>query len=212
MIRILIVDDHEILREGMKTILETEDDFEIVGESASAEGLLDLVGRSQPDVVLLDAKLPGVSGPEACRRLTAAYPDVRVLIVTTFTDDDLVDECIAAGAKGYVVKHIERFNLKHAIRAVHRGEGVIDPAVVGRLLDRMRSGEGRPGEDNRPPFSEVQFDILRLISEGFSNREIAARVHLSENTVKSHVQEIFRRLEVRNRVEAALRATREGWV
>jgi DNA-binding NarL/FixJ family response regulator len=168
--------------------------------------------RTRPDIVLLDARLPGVSGPEACQRLTEAHPDIGVLIVTTFTDDDLVDQCIAAGAKGYVVKHIERFNLKNAIRAVHHGAGVIDPAVAGRLLDRMRTQEAQPANASRPPFGAAQLDILRLMSEGFSNREIASRVHLSENTVKSHVQDIFRKLEVRNRVEAALRATREGWV
>jgi DNA-binding NarL/FixJ family response regulator len=112
MIRILIVDDHEMLREGLKTMLQTEPDFEIVGERDSADGLLEMAERTRPDIVLLDARLPGVSGPEACRRLTEAHPDIRVLIVTTFTDDELVDQCIAAGAKGYVVKHIERFNLK----------------------------------------------------------------------------------------------------
>jgi DNA-binding NarL/FixJ family response regulator len=212
MIRIVIVDDHEMVREGLKAILESETDFEVVAESSSADNLNELVEKSTPDVVLLDARLPNgqVSGPEACRRLTATHPETHVLVVSTYSDDALVDACIEAGARGYVIKDIERFELKQSIRAVYRGEGVVSPSVARRLLDRVRENGSPPG--NRPPLNEGQTQILRLISEGFSNREIAERVHLSENTVKSHVQEIFRKLEVRNRVEAALRATREGWI
>ena len=210
MIRIFIVDDHELVREGLKTILQPEPDFEVVGESGSADELDALVARTQPDIVLLDARLPGVGGPEACRRLSQSQPQVKVIVVSTFSDDELVDACISAGAKGYVIKDIERFDLKQSIRAVHRGEGVLAPSIAGRLLDRMRAQQSPSA--GRPPLNQSQLDILRLIAEGFSNREIAERVHLSENTVKSHVQEIFRKLEVRNRVEAALRAAREGWI
>jgi two-component system, NarL family, response regulator DevR len=211
MIRILLVDDHEMVREGLKTILATEPDFEIVGESATAEGLAELVEQTQPDIVLLDARLPGVSGPDATRRLASSHPQVAVVILTTFTDDALVDDCISAGAKAYVVKTVERFDLKQSIRAVARGESVISPSVAGRVLERIRSGSGSP-EPKRPALNASQSAILRLVSEGFSNREIATSINLSENTVKSHLQEIFRKLEVRNRVEAALVATREGWI
>jgi two-component system response regulator DevR len=211
MIRIVIVDDHEMLREGLKAILAPEPDFEVVGESGSADNLLELVQRSQPDIVLLDARLPGVSGPEACRRLTETHPEAKVLVVSTFSDDALVDACIDAGAKGYVIKDIERFDLKQSIRAVQRGEAVIDKAVARRVLERARGKEStaRPAD---PPLNPSQLEILRLVAEGFSNREIAARVHLSENTVKFHLKEIFQKLQVRNRVEAALRATKAGWV
>jgi two-component system, NarL family, response regulator DevR len=211
MIRIAIVDDHEMVREGLRTILQAEPDFEVVGETGLGEALPELVERTRPDIVLLDARLPDISGPEACRRLDAAHPQVRVIIVTTFSDDDLVDECIRAGARGFVVKDVERFSLKQSIRAVHRGEGAIAPAIAGRILDRMRS-HAATAEPPRPALSPVQTQILRLISEGFSNREIALHVHLSENTVKSHVQEVFHRLEVRNRVEAAILATKEGLI
>jgi two-component system, NarL family, response regulator DevR len=211
MIRILIIDDHEMVREGLKTILAPEPDFEVVGESGTADRLVEMVERAQPNIVLLDARLPGLSGPDACRRLRAAQPDVPVLIVTTFTDDDLVDDCIRAGAKGYVVKDVERFDLKRSIRAVVRGESVISPSVAGGILERTRSQSGASA-GRRPALNSSQFEILRLVSEGFSNREIAAKINLSENTVKSHLQEIFRKLEVRNRVEAALLASREGWI
>jgi DNA-binding NarL/FixJ family response regulator len=211
MIRILIIDDHEMAREGLRTMLGSEPDFEIVGLSASANAIEELVERTQPDVALVDAHLPGVSGPEAVRRIVLARPSAAVIVVSGFSDDDLVDECIDAGAKGYMVKGIERSDLKQAIRAVHRGEGAIAPSVAGRLLQRIRLDQ-RPGPPGAPPLNKSQIDILALISEGLSNREIADRVHLSENTVKSHIQEIFRKLGVHNRVEAALRATREGWI
>jgi two-component system response regulator DevR len=207
MIRLVIVDDHEMVREGLRTILEPEPDLEVVGECGTADDLDDLVQSTRPDVVLLDARLPGVSGAEATRRLAVAHPEVKVIIVSTYSDDDLVDECIQAGARGYVVKDIERFTLKQSIRAVHKGEAVLSPSIAGRLLERMREP---PRKD--PDLNEGQVRIVRLIGEGFSNREIAERVHLSENTVKSHIQEIFRRLEVRNRVEAAMRAHKEGWI
>ncbi len=211
MIRIVIVDDHEMVREGLRTILQPEADFEIVGETGLGEAVPELVERTGPDIVLLDARLPDVSGPEVCRRLRGSHPGVRAIIVTTFSDDDLVDECIRAGARGFVVKDVEQFSLKQSIRAVHRGEGVIAPSIAGRILDRMRV-QNAAAEPSRPSLNQVQIHILRLISEGFSNREIAAQVHLSENTVKSHVQEIFHRLEVRNRVEAAIRATKDGLI
>jgi DNA-binding NarL/FixJ family response regulator len=209
MIRILIVDDHALVREGLKAVLATQSDFEVVGESGTADSLVELVEATRPDVVLLDALLPGVSGPEACRRLRASQSDVRVLIVTTFMDDDLVDECIKAGANGYVVKDVEQFALNDSIRALHRGEGVLAPSVAGRLMERMQTDDPSPPT---PPLNDNQLRILRLIGQGETNREIAAHVHLSELTVKSYLQDIYRVLGVRNRVEAALLATREGWI
>ena len=168
--------------------------------------------RTHPDVVLLDARLPGISGAEACRRLVAAHPEIAVLIVSTYSEDQLVEECIKAGAKGYVVKDIERFSLKESIRAVHGGGGAVSPVVAAPVLDRLRTQEGVASAEPSSPLSETQLEILRLIAAGLSNREIADRVHLSENTVKSHIQEIFRKLDVGNRVEAALKASKEGWL
>jgi two-component system, NarL family, response regulator DevR len=210
MIRIAIIDDHELVREGLKVMLAREPDFEIVGESASADPIVEMVETTHPDVVLLDARLPGISGPTACRLLTEAHPEVRVLIVSTYADDHLIQECIEAGAKGYVLKDIERFDLKESIRSIHRGEGVVSPAIAATVLDIVRTH--REGTTSaRPELNDSQQVILQFISEGYSNREIAERVNLSENTVKSHIQEIFRKLGVRNRVEAALRATKQGW-
>ena len=212
MIRVMIIDDHEIVREGLKTILGNEPDFEVVAESATADDVGKLVGKANPNVILLDARLPGVSGAEACRKLATTYPDIAVLIVSTYSDNDLIQDCIKAGARGYVVKDIERFSLKESIRAVHGGGGAVSPAIAAKVLDRLRTGDHLTPPVPPSPLSGTQMEILRLIAAGFSNREIAVRVYLSENTVKSHVQEIFRKLDVDNRVQAALRASREGWL
>jgi two-component system, NarL family, response regulator DevR len=208
--RIMIVDDHQIVREGLKTILQDDPDFEVVAESGSAKGLAQLARRTHPDIGLLDARMPGVSGADACRQLTAANPDLAVLIVSSYSDDQLVEECIRAGARGYVIKDIERLSLKDSIRAVYGGGGAVSPAIAAKVLNRLRTKEELASTEPSSPLSHTQLEILRLIAAGFSNREIASRVHLSENTIKSHVQEIFRKLDVGNRVQAALKASEQG--
>ena len=211
MIRVAIVDDNEIVREGLRTILQTEPDFDVVAESGSADDIVDLAQRAQPDVVLLDARLPGLSGPEACRLLAESHPQAAVVILSAYSDDELVDRCIEAGAKGYLVKDIERFSLMESIRAIYRGQGAVSPVIAAQVFGRLRVAPASPPSSGAQ-LSRSQREILRLVAEGCTNREIASHVYLSENTVKSHVQEIFRKLEVHNRVEAALRATREGWL
>jgi len=209
-IRILVVDDHEMVREGLMAMLQSEPDFDVVGQTGRGAEVVDLVEATRSDVVLLDARLPDVSGVEVCRRLTQSHPEVAVVILTTYTDPDLVQECIQAGARGYVVKDVERFSLKESIRAVYRGQSVLAPQVAGPVIERARTRQ--PAVSRRAALSASQVSILRLISRGHSNREIAAEVHLSENTVKTHVQEIFRKLGVRNRVEAAILAGKSGWI
>ena len=209
-IRVLIVDDHEMVREGLMSMLRSEPDFEVVGQTGRGEEVAELVESSRPDVVLLDARLPDISGVEVCRRLTRKYPGVAVVILTTYTDIELVEECLQAGARGYVVKDVEKFSLKESIRAVSRGQAVLAPQVAGQIIDRMKNRE--PKEKRPAGLNSSQVAILRLMSLGHSNREIAADVHLSENTVKTHIQEIFRKLGVHNRVEAAILAGKSGWI
>jgi two-component system response regulator DevR len=209
-IRVLIVDDHEMVREGLMAMLQAEHDIEVVGQTGSGAAVVDLVESTRPDVVLLDARLPDVSGVEVCRRLSQSHPDVAVVILTTYTDPDLVQECIQAGARGYVVKDVERFSLKESVRAVYRGQAVLAPQVAGHVIEGARTRQ--EAGSRRAALSASQVAILRLISRGHSNREIAAEVHLSENTVKTHIQEIFRKLGVRNRVEAAILAGKSGWL
>ena len=212
MIRLLIIDDHEMVREGLKAMLVAEPDFEIVGDAANAEQALELIERLHPDVVLLDIRLPGVSGIDLCSNVTSLYPQTAVIILTTFAEESLVAQCIQAGARGFIVKDIERFDLKRSIRAVARGEAVIDSKVAVAVLAQLRRAPQVNQEPFPEPLSTQQIVILRLIAQGLSSREIATQLYLSENTVKGYVQEILHRLGVKNRTEAVMVAVKQGWL
>jgi two-component system, NarL family, response regulator DevR len=212
MIRLLIVDDHEMVREGLKAMLVSEPDFSIVGDAANAEQALELIGRLLPDIVLLDVRLPGASGIDVCRAVTEQYPQVAVIFLTTYTDENLVAQCIQAGARGFIVKDIERFDLKRAIRAVARGEATIDPKAAVAVLAQLRRAPQAVPEPSPESLSPQQLVILRLVAQGLSSREIAAQLYLSENTVKGYVQEILHRLGVKNRTEAVMVAVKHGWL
>lgn len=213
MIRLVIIDDHEIVREGLKAILINEPDFSIIGEAPDASTALDIVARLHPDIALVDIRLPGTNGIELCRMINDHYPETAVIILTTFTDESLVAQCIQAGARGFIVKDIERFDLKRSIRAVARGEAAIDTKVAASVLAQLRRNP--PSNESAPPaelLSSQQLVILRLIAQGLSSREIATQLYLSENTVKGYVQEILHRLGVKNRTEAVMVAVKQGWL
>jgi two-component system, NarL family, response regulator DevR len=212
MIRLMIVDDHEMVREGLKAILVAEPDFSIVGDAANADEALELIERLRPDIVLLDVRLPGVSGIEVCRIVTERYPETAVIILTTFTDEQLIAQSIRAGAKGFILKDVERFDLKRAIRAVARGEAAIDTKTAAAVLAQLRRVPPAQSEPLKEPLSSQQIVILRLVAQGLSSREIATQLYLSENTVKGYVQEILHRLGVKNRTEAVMVAVKQGWL
>ena len=209
-IRVLIVDDHEMVRAGLRTLLAADAEIEVVAEAASGAQAIALARARRPEVVLLDARLPDIGGAEVCRRLRAEVPGVAVAMLTTYSDDELVRQCVSAGADGYLLKDIERLDLGRSIRALARGEAVIDPKVAPLVLAAARL-VGQAGESAQP-LTERQRDVLRLVAEGRSNREIAERLYLSEPTVKGYVEEILRQLGARNRVHAAILATKRGWI
>ncbi len=213
MIRLLIVDDHEMVREGLKAILVAEQDFQIVGEASNAEQALELIERLHPQIALVDIRLPGTNGIELCRVVNERYPETAVIILTTFTDENLVAQCIQAGARGFIVKDIERLDLKRSIRAVARGEAAIDTKVAASVLAQLRRSPPPPETPSSPDrLSAQQLVILRLVAQGLSSREIATQLYLSENTVKGYVQEILHRLGVKNRTEAVMVAVKQGWL
>jgi two-component system, NarL family, response regulator DevR len=209
-IQVLIVDDHEMVRAGLRTVLRAEPDIRIVAEAETGSQALLQAARVRPGVVLLDARLPDMSGPDVCRGLCKALPDVAVAILTTFTDDDLVRECVRAGARGYLLKEIPWLELASGIRQLARGEPVIDQKVLRQVLAVVRQGPTSP--DQEEALSDRQREILRLVADGLSNREIAEQVHLSGLTVKSYIEDLLRQLGARNRVHAAILATRRGWL
>src|SRR5713226_857367 len=171
MIRLLIIDDHEMVREGLKAMLSAEPDFAIVGDAANAEQAFALIERLRPDIILLDIRLPGTSGIEVCRTVTERYPETAVIILTTFTDESLVAQCIQAGARGFIIKDIERFDLKRSIRAVARGEAAIDTKAAVAVLAQLRGAPQNSQEPAPELLSPQQLVILRLIAQGFSSRD-----------------------------------------
>ncbi|MEU7296583.1 response regulator transcription factor [Streptomyces exfoliatus] len=206
-IRVLLVDDHQVVRRGLRTFLEVQDDIEVVGEASDgAEG----VARAEelrPDVVLMDVKMPGTDGIEALKRLRELDNPARVLIVTSFTEQRTVVPALRAGASGYVYKDIDPDALAGAIRSVHAGHVLLQPEVAGVLLaqDDSSGGTGRG-----PSLTEREREVLGLIADGRSNREIARALVLSEKTVKTHVSNILMKLDLADRTQAALWAVRNG--
>ncbi|GAB2925283.1 MULTISPECIES: response regulator transcription factor [unclassified Streptomyces] len=206
-IRVLLVDDHQVVRRGLRTFLEIQDDIEVVGEASDgAEG----VARTEelrPDVVLMDIKMPGTDGIEALRRLREAGNPARVLIVTSFTEQRTVVPALRAGASGYVYKDVDPDALAGAIRSVHAGHVLLQPEVAGALLTQEDAGTGT---GRGSTLTEREREVLGLIADGRSNREIARALVLSEKTVKTHVSNILMKLDLADRTQAALWAVRHG--
>jgi DNA-binding NarL/FixJ family response regulator len=206
---VLIVDDHELVRVGLRELLESDPQIEVVGDAAAGATAIALARERRPDIVLLDARLPDLNGADVCRRLRAADPDIVVAMLTTFADDELVQACVRAGAQGYLLKDIDRLDLGRSIKALARGETVFDAKVAPLAGAVVPTDEP---VDQLSALSARQREVLQLVAEGFSNREIAVRMSLSELTVKSYVEEILQQLGARNRAHAALIAMKRHWI
>ncbi|MCT2594844.1 response regulator transcription factor [Streptomyces sp. N2-109] len=205
-IKVLLVDDHQVVRRGLRTFLEVQDDIEVVGEAADGAQGVELAEELRPDVVLMDVKMPGTDGIEALRRLRELENPARVLIVTSFTEQRTVVPALRAGAAGYVYKDVDPEALAGAIRSVHAGHVLLQPEVAGALLSDGGAGGGGRG----PALTEREREVLGLIADGRSNREIARTLVLSEKTVKTHVSNILMKLDLADRTQAALWAVRHG--
>lgn len=206
-IRVLLVDDHQVVRRGLRTFLEVQEDIEVVGEASDGEEGIARAEELRPDVILMDIKMPGTDGIEALRRLRELANPARVLIVTSFTEQRTVIPALRAGAAGYVYKDIDPDALAGAIRSVHAGHVLLQPEVAQALLaqEDQSSAAGRPGS-----LTDREREVLGLVADGRSNREIARALVLSEKTVKTHVSNILMKLDLSDRTQAALWAVRHG--
>lgn len=202
MIRVMLVDDHEVVRKGLRSMLEAQEDFEVVAEASNAAEAVLRARSYKPDVVVMDVRLPDRSGVLACREVRAENPDIAVLMLTSFSDDQALFDSIMAGAAGYVLKQIRGGDLVDGIRRVGAGESLLDPRVTARVLDRVRNprGDQDPGLARLTP---TEGRILEMIAEGMTNREIGEHIHLAEKTVKNYVSTILAKLQVSRRAEAA---------
>ncbi len=205
-LRIELVDDHEIVRQGLKRMIEAEDDFVVVGEAGTVEEAIRRVGFDEPHVVLLDIRLPDGSGVEACREIRARWPHINVLMLTSFADDEALFASIMAGASGYVLKQIKGSDLLESIRKVGRGESLLDTEMTDRVFRRIRGEE--PDDPLLAKLSAQERKILDYISEGLTNRQIAEEMFLAEKTVKNYVSNVLSKLEMSRRSEAAAYAAR----
>ena len=206
-IKVLLVDDHQVVRRGLRTFLEVQDDIEVVGEAADGAEGVDRAQELRPDVILMDVKMPGMDGVDALRRLRELDNHARVLVVTSFTEQRTVVPALRAGAAGYVYKDVDPDAHAGAIRSVHAGHILLQPEVAGALLSQEESSSG-PGQGGS--LTEREREVLGLIADGRSNREIARALVLSEKTVKTHVSNILMKLDLADRTQAALWAVRHG--
>jgi DNA-binding NarL/FixJ family response regulator len=213
-IRVLLCDDQALVRSGFHLILESREDIEVVGEAEDGREAIELARRVDPDVILMDIRMPNVDGVEATRRLVAGGSRARILILTTFDFDEYVYESIRAGASGFLLKDVQPAQLVDAIRVVAAGEALLAPSVTRRLLDRF--AQTLPGEEKPPPelesLTERELEVLKLLASGLSNAELAERLFLSETTVKSHISSVLRKLGLRDRVQAVVLAYEAGLV
>lgn len=200
---ILLVDDHEVVRLGLKSLLEHNDKFEVVAEAGTAKEAVEMVEKYLPDVVLMDIRLPGASGIDACQEITERWPDVRVVILTSYAEDEMLFSAIRAGASGYVLKQIGAEGLIAAIEAACRGDALLDPAVTQRVFQEVRRAVKEEEAAAFANLSQQEKHVLALVSEGKTNREIAEALFLGEGTVRNYVSSILSKLDVSNRAEAA---------
>lgn len=210
-IKILIVDDHEMVRDGLSVMMEREEDFTVVGEAQNGLEAVEKTKALNPDVVLMDLRMPEMDGVEAMRQIRAVQDDVKFLVLTTYDSDEYIFDAIEAGAKGYLLKDTSREELFRAVRTVNRGESLIEPAVVSRLLDRLTELSHRAAHGpEHGALSEREVEVLQLMARGSANKQIASDLSITESTVKTHVANIFQKLEVSHRTEAVTKAISQG--
>ena len=208
--RVLICDDQAITREGLSMLLALDRDITVIAQASDGAEGVELAALHQPDLVLMDLKMPGMNGIEATRQIRSRFPAMRVLVLTTYDDDQWVADAVRAGAAGYLLKDTTREELLKAVRGTVDGKSYLDPAVAGKVLGLAANPQTQPASVLTAKLSEREVDVLNLLARGFTNADIAAQLHLSEGTVRNHVSTIFAKLDVNDRTQAAVIAIRHG--
>lgn len=211
-IRVILADDHAVVRKGIREFLEEEGDIVVVAEAADGNEALVLVAQHQPDVAVLDIQMPDVGGIEATRRIKAEQPGVRVLVLTAYDDDPYVFALLQAGASGYILKTAGSRELVQAVRAVHRGESALDPAVAQKVVQRLTTGRPLSAQATIEPLTERELEVLRLAAKGLTNKAIGQALDISDRTVQGHLANIYGKLDVGSRTEAVTEALKLGWI
>lgn len=211
-IRLLIADDHRLFRQGLRQLCELLGGFEVVGEAENGQEAVDLAHRLKPDVILMDINMPILDGVQATHLITEENPSARVIILTMYRQDQYVLEAIKAGARGYLLKDIDEQELVDAVRAIHQGEAMINPSLASKVLDEFRRlSEAVAETEGIEQLTQGEMEVLRLVAQGADNKTIAQRLALSERTVANRLSNVYQKLQVNSRTQAALVALRRGW-
>jgi DNA-binding NarL/FixJ family response regulator len=208
--KILLCDDQIVIRDGLEMLLNLEKDFHIVGTAEDGLEAMEIAEQKQPDLILMDLKMPIMNGIEATREIHAKFPDIKILVLTTYDDDEWVFDAIRAGASGYLLKDTSREKIVEAIRGTMEGKSFIDPAIAGKLLNQVTNKQTQPASMLTDKLTERELDVLRLIAKGVNNSDIAAQLHLSEGSVRNRVSVILEKLNITDRTQAAVIAIQHG--
>ena len=216
-IRLILADDHAVVRSGTRELLEQQPDLKIVGEASDGEEAVQLAEELRPDVLVMDVRMPRLNGIEATRRIKAEYPEVRILVLTAHDDDEYVFALLQAGANGYLLKTAEIDELVRAIRTVAAGQPALAPEVTGKVMQQFTSGKSLPevvteNTDSYDGLTDRELGILQLVGQGMSNKQIGKQLFISDRTVQAHLSNIFSKLGVNSRTEAVMHAVRKGWI
>lgn len=208
--KILLCDDQAVIRDGLEMLLNLEKDFQVIASAQDGAEAMELAEKHQPDLILMDLKMPIVNGIEATREIRKKFPNIKILVLTTYDDDEWVFDAIRAGASGYLLKDTSRQKIVEAIRGTMEGKSFVDPAVAGKLMNQVSSNQTQPASILKNKLTERELDVIRLLAKGMPNNEIASHLHLSEGTVRNHVSAILEKLNVSDRTQAAVIAIQHG--
>ena len=212
MIRIMIVDDHQIVREGLKKILELEDDFTVVGIAASGLESLELASQLNPDIVFMDIKMPGIKGTEATRLLCEKHPGIKIIMLTVYDDTSYIAQAIEAGASAYVLKDADRTELVEVVRRVKNGENILAPELTAKMFDRLRSEASNSKQSARPVLTKRELEVLKGLVAGWNDKQVGLNLHISTHTARTHVKNVYNKLGVSSRSQAVALALKSGLI